>query len=164
MNLVALCALVLLAVASPSIAVEGAFVKPQTLDGASIAALTHVSLVVDEEHGDSHVTYAGVPVAALLASAGAPVGSKVKGAPARSYVIVHAADGYAAVFTLAELETSDASCAPVLADRRNGGAIGADAGPFRMLAPCDKTQARWVREVTGFTIVTVPDTKAGGPA
>jgi hypothetical protein len=72
---------------------------------------------------------------------------------------VHAADGYTAVFTLAELDTTVASCAAVLADRRNGLAIAGDAGPFRMLAPCDETQARWVREVTGFTVVTLPDTK-----
>ena len=33
-----------------------------------------------------------------------------------------------------------------------------------MLVPCDRTQARWVREVTGFSIVTVQETKAAGPA
>ncbi len=119
---------------------------------------------MDEEHGDAHVSYSGVRLAALLESAGAPVGSKVKGAPARSYVVVHASDGYAAVFSLAELDSTDESCAPVLADRRNRVAIGAEIGPFRMLVPCDRTQARWVREVTGFSIVTVQETKAAGPA
>ena len=163
MNLLALGAFLLLAIAPPSIAIDGAFVKAGTLDAAAIAALPHVSLIVDEEHGDAHVSYSGVRLAALLESAGAPVGSKVKGAPARSYVIVHAADGYAVVFSLAELDSTDAPCAPVLADRRNGMAIGAENGPFRMLVPCDHTQARWIREVTGFSIVTVPDSKATGP-
>ena len=164
MNLVALGALLLLAVAPPTIAIDGAFVKAGTLDAAGIAALPHVSLIADEEHGEAHVSYSGVRLAALLESAGAPIGSKLKGAPARSYVVVHAADGYDALFSLAELDSTDTSCAPVLAYRRNGMDIGGEIGPFRMLAPCDHTQARWIREVTGFSIVTVPDTKATGPA
>jgi hypothetical protein len=67
---------------------------------------------------------------------------RLRVAPARSYVVVRAADGYAAVFSLAELEI----------------------GPFRMLAPCDKTQARWAREVTGPRTVTISDTKTTEPS
>jgi hypothetical protein len=100
-------------------------VKSATFDAAGIAALPHVS-------------YSGVRLATLLESAGAPAGApagaKVKGSPARSYVIVSAADGYAAVFTLAELDTTAGACAPVLADRRNGLPIAADTGPFRTRA------------------------------
>jgi len=120
MNFITLGAFLLLAVAPPSIAIDGAFVKAATLDDAGIAALPHVSLIVDEEHGDAHVSYAGVRLATLLESAGAPVGSKVKGAPARSYVVVHAADGYAAVFSLAELDSTDAACALVPGIKANG--------------------------------------------
>jgi hypothetical protein len=75
-------------------------------------------------------------------------------------VIVHAADGYAAVFSLAELDSSAANCAPILADRRAGVPMTPDLGPYRIIAPCDKTHARSVHEVTGFEIVTVPQTKA----
>jgi hypothetical protein len=149
----------LAATPAPSISVDGAFAKPQSIDESGIAALTPATLTVNEEHGDSHVRYDGVTLAALLSSAGVPTGDAVKGAPARSYVVVRAADGYAVVFTLAELDPIDTACAPILADRRNGVALPAKLGDFRVIAPCDKTQARWIWQVRGLTVVTVPDEK-----
>jgi len=150
-----------MAASSPvmGIVVDGAFVKPQTLDAAAITAMPHVSMVVDEEHGEAHAAYSGVLLAALIGSLGAPTGAAIKGAPARSYVVVRAADGYSAVFSLAELDSTEAKCAPILADARDGQPVPSPIGPFRLIAPCDKTQARWVREVTGFTIVTIPDAR-----
>jgi hypothetical protein len=49
---------------------------------------------------------------------------------------------YTAVFTLAELESTDAAPAPVFADSRNRIAISSALGPYRLPVPYDVTQAR----------------------
>jgi hypothetical protein len=153
------CGALLAATPAPSVTVDGAFARTQRFDAAGLAALPSATLTVDEEHGDSHVRYDGVTLATLLNSTGVPTGKAVKGAPARSYVVVRAADGYAALFSLAELDSTDGACAPILADRRNGAALPPNLGAFRVIAPCDRTQARWVWQVTELSVVTVLDNK-----
>jgi hypothetical protein len=103
------------------------------------------------DHGGSAAQYGGVRVADILHAAGVPIGDSVRGTAARAYVRVSATDGYAAIFSLAELQTTQAQCAPILAEKRNGW-----AGPLRIVAPCDRTHARWVRGVTQFAVVISP--------
>ena len=137
---------------------SGAFIHSETLDGAALSKLPHVVISAVEPNGTtSH--YSGVPLAVLLRGAGAPTGGAVRGAPARSYLAVEGSDGYVALYSLAELDTTATECAPILADERNGGAIPASLGPFHVVAPCDRTHARWVRNVTSLRIVTVPEAK-----
>jgi TonB family protein len=155
-GLLTLCALA----PAPSITIDGAFVKPQSLDAVQIAALPHVAVTATEEHGDgTPAHYSGVLLSTLLGAAGVPTGKAVKGAAARTYVVVHAADGYSVVYSLSELNSATANCPIIIADRRDGVPLDDKLGPFRLLAPCDPTQARWVHEVTGFTIVTLPELK-----
>jgi len=89
----------------------------------------------------------------VLRDAGAPVGDGLRGPAARTYVLVSAKDGYSAVFALGEIETSEARCAPLLADARDRSPLPPHVGPVQVVAPCDRTHARWVRAITELTIV-----------
>ena len=156
--LFALSALLGAAPASATVTIGGAFVHQETLSADDIAKLPHVAITATEHDGStSH--YAGVPLKDLLRGAGAPTGGDVKGAPARSYLAVQGSDGYVALYSLAEVDTVASDCAPILADQRNGNGIDPSFGPFRVVAPCDRTHARWVEHVTSLTIVTIPDHK-----
>ncbi len=140
------------------LSIGGAFVHAETLDATALSKLPHVTISAVDPGGVA-AQYSGVPLAVLLHSAGAPTGDAVKGPPARSYVAVEGSDGYIALYSLAELDTSAMQCAPILADARNNAAIPASLGPFHVVAPCDRTHARWVRNVISLTIVTMPQEK-----
>jgi len=109
-------------------------------------------------------TYAGFRLADVLHDAGAGVGEAVRGPLARAYVIVRAADGYSAVYSLAETQTAEAHCAPLVANARNGATLAPGTGPWRIVAPCDATRARWVRGVVSLTIVVAPGEAPAGDA
>jgi hypothetical protein len=145
----------------PALPISGALLTaPAALDAAARARLPRTSVSATDP--DKQVaTYAGVSLASALRDAGAPLGDALRGASARAYVIVGAADGYSAVFALGELQTTAPACAPLVADARDGAPLDAKSGPLRIVAPCDVTHARWVRGVTSLTIVVAPGKDAG---
>jgi hypothetical protein len=67
-------------------------------------------------------------------------------------VLVDAADGYRAVFALAELDSELTDRVILLADTKNGQALSSREGPFRIIVPGEKRPARWVRQVTAVTV------------
>ena len=67
--------------------------------------------------------------------------------------IIDAADGYRAVYSLAELDPALHDGVVILADRRDGRALDAKEGPFRLVAPGDKRPARWVRQLDMLRLV-----------
>jgi len=123
----------------------------QPLSAAALAKLPHVE-VRATEHGRAGV-FRGVPLAAALRLAGVPVDS-VRGARAAIYVLVSAADGYRALFSLAELAPGLGGREVLLADERDGRPLAADEGPFRLVVPGDGRPTRWVRQVTTLSVRT----------
>ncbi|HTW83289.1 MAG TPA: molybdopterin-dependent oxidoreductase [Candidatus Sulfotelmatobacter sp.] len=138
-----------------TVTLSGQFVRGASIGLADLAAMPRTQ-VTASEHDGSTSHYAGVTLAALLRQAGAPVGDAAKGLAARSYLTVTGSDGYVAAYSLSELDTTAASCAPILADTREGAPLPAASGPFRVVAPCDRVQARWVRNVVALTVGTLP--------
>ena len=133
------------------------------VDAAAWAKLSHVSVSAVDHDGHTSV-YEGVRLADVIDDAGAPVGDHVRGPAARTFVLVSAQDGYTAVFALGELDTSEARCAPLLAEARDGAPLTAPAGPVQVIAPCDRTHARWVRGVNRLSLVGAqPPSVAPGP-
>ena len=63
------------------------------------------------------------------------------------FVVVEAADGYRAVFALAELDPEFTDRVILLADRRDDKPLPGQAGPFQIIVPGEKKHARWVRQV-----------------
>jgi DMSO/TMAO reductase YedYZ molybdopterin-dependent catalytic subunit len=98
----------------------------------------------------------GVTLVEVLRLAGAPTGGELKGAALAKYVVVSAADGYRAVFSLAEVSPALTDAVVLLADRRNGKPLAPSEGSCRLVVPGDKRQARWVRQVVGLTVHGAP--------
>ncbi len=102
------------------------------------------------EHG-SAAAFEGVRLRDLLSEAGVPAGEAVHGKYLSWIVVVDAADGYRAVFALAELDPAFTDRLVILADTRDGKPLPAAEGPLRLILPDEKRPARWVRQVTHIT-------------
>jgi len=127
----------------------------RTLTAEEWRAIPRVEVRAEDHHGNAG-TFAGVPLRAVLAAAGAPLGDKLRGPELADYVLVEAADGYRAVFSLAELDGGFHELTVVLADTRDGAALPAAEGPVRLVIPDERRPARWVRQVTSIRVVRAP--------
>ena len=65
---------------------------------------------------------------------------------------VEAADGYKAVFAWAEVDPALTDKTIYLVTRRDGKPLSARDGPFELVAPGEKKNTRWVRQVTALTV------------
>jgi DMSO/TMAO reductase YedYZ molybdopterin-dependent catalytic subunit len=103
------------------------------------------------EHGGA-ASFEGVRLRDVLSEAKVPVGHDIRG-PYLSWVgTVDAADGYRAVFALAELDPAFTDRLVLLADTRDGKPLPANEAPLRLVVPDEKRPARWVRQVTHITV------------
>ncbi|WP_375584659.1 molybdopterin-dependent oxidoreductase [Cyclobacterium xiamenense] len=102
--------------------------------------------------GGEKVRYKGVNLSAVLKEAGAPLGEALRGQNMAQYLVVRARDGYRVVFSLAEIDPALTDQVVLLAFLSNGEPLGPGVGPFRLVVPQDKRQARWVREVTDIEV------------
>jgi len=127
--------------------VTGMVQRPLVLRDSDLQGLPRKHLAVTDEKGKP-VTYDGVAVADILQRAGAPLGKRLRGQQMSCYVVVDAEDGYRVVYALPEFDPGFTDKVVIVADRREGHALGSGEGPFRLVAPDDKRHARWVRKVT----------------
>jgi DMSO/TMAO reductase YedYZ molybdopterin-dependent catalytic subunit len=112
------------------------------------------TVAVKERAGTAR--YEGVLLADVLRRAGVPLGGHLRGPRVAQYVLVEAADGYRAVFALAEVDPGVTDRVVLLADRRQGQPLPEGVGPYRLVVPDDKIHARWVRQVTRITVQRPP--------
>lgn len=122
---------------------------------ATLQGLPHSSITATDEHGHT-ARYGGVALRDVLTQDGVPSGDAVRGKALTRYVIVDAADGYRVVFSLAELDTAFTDRVVLIADSRDGVAFSAHEGPFRLVVPGEKREARWVRQVTAIDVEDAP--------
>jgi DMSO/TMAO reductase YedYZ molybdopterin-dependent catalytic subunit len=128
------------------IQVVGEVAHPLGLSGEAFAKLPHQT-VRAKGHDGVESQFDGVPLIQVLAEAGVPTGKDLRGPAMALYVVVEAADGYRAVFALAELDAAFTDRVILLADHRDGKTLSARDGPFQMIVPGEKKHARWVRQV-----------------
>jgi len=98
------------------------------------------------------ITYEGVSLADVLRDAKVLFDKHLRGPRVAQYVVVEGADGYRAVFALAEIDPSTSKQTILLADRKNGKALTAGDGPYRVIVPNDKIHSRWVKQVTKIAL------------
>lgn len=98
-------------------------------------------------------TYEGVLVSELLKRAGAPLGAEMRGSALATCVLATAADGYEAVFSLAELDPAFTGSEIIVADTADGKALFGHQGPLRIVAPKDTRPARGVRMLERLEVV-----------
>ena len=138
---------------SVALRVEGSGVPaPRTFSFAALASFGHAEVRVRGHHDTASVTYSGVALSEILRAAGAWSDGAPRGAFARSYVLVTAADGYRAIYALAELDTMVTDKVVLLADRRDGAPLDGTEGPLRLVAPGEKREGRWVRQVKTLVV------------
>ena len=153
--LIVVCVSAVLALAATPVAkltVGGEVSNPLVLDDGDIAAFGEQTVNVIDEKG-SPVSYAGVPVAAILAKAGAPLGKDLRGPNMALGVLAKASDGYQVLFPLSEFDPAFSDRTVMLVDRRDGKPLDSREGPFRLVVPGDKRHARWIRRITSLDVV-----------
>jgi hypothetical protein len=126
-----------------------------TIDAAALAGLPRVTIAATDEGGHTN-QYSGVSLHDLLVRAGAPNGMAIRGTAMLSYLVVGASDGYRVIFALPELDPGFTDHVALLAETRDGAPLPAGAGPYRLIVPFEKREARWVRGVTDIELVNAP--------
>lgn len=134
-----------------TLTVSGAVNKPLTLAAEALKAMPH-STVTGKDHDGKEHQYAGIPLIDLLKQVGTTIGSELRGKNLTKYVIVKATDGYEAVFALPELDPEFTTRTILLADSVDGAPLTAATGPYRIVVPDEKKQARWVRGVKAIEV------------
>lgn len=139
-------------VAEPTIPITGEVEKSQTLRLADLARMPRKQVQVTDRDGKVG-TYEGVLVSDLLKAAGAPSGPKLRGPNMTNCVLTEARDGYRVVFALAEFDPAFTDPRAIVADTVNGQALPESEGPFRIVLPCQKRRARWIRMLQKLEVV-----------
>ncbi|MEZ0538810.1 molybdopterin-dependent oxidoreductase [Fibrella arboris] len=134
-----------------TLTIAGAVSQSLTLKSDALTAMPHTTVTGKDHDGQSH-RYSGVPVADLLKQAGVTLGNELRGKNLVKYAVVRASDGYEAVFALPELDPDFATRTIILADAVDGEPLTAATGPYRIVVPDEKKQARWVRQVQAIEI------------
>jgi hypothetical protein len=138
--------------AAIAISIEGA--AAQRVDAAALAKLPQ-NTIHAEAHGKA-ITCEGPTLIDVLAAAGAPHGDALRGRNLALYVRIDAADGYRAVFALAELDAKFRNDVAIVTGHCDNAALDSHDGPFRLVVPGEKRPARWVRQVTAIDVLRAP--------
>lgn len=124
------------------------------------AELPRTSITLD--HEGVQETYEGVAVSELLKRAEVTLSPEARGAQLGRYVIVTGSDGYAAVFSVAEVDPYFAERPALLVDQLNGQPVPAPRGPVRLAVPSDKHRRRWVGQVVRIEVRNALDKPTAG--
>jgi DMSO/TMAO reductase YedYZ molybdopterin-dependent catalytic subunit len=138
--------------ATSELRISGAVSAPLVLTIADLKNMPRKKLSVVNPHDKKTEAYEGVLLEDLLRKAGVPQGENLRGAAMATYIVVEAADGYRVVFSLAELDSGILDSEVIVADTMDGAPLGANQGPFRLVAPHEKRPARWVRMLKSITV------------
>lgn len=145
--------------AAPSgkLTITGDIPTPLSLSLDDLKHQPRTTLKIASEHQlNNEDVFEGVALADVLKQAGAPQGSKIKGAALATYLVAEGADGYRVVFSIAEVDSDFPDSGIIVADTMNGAPLAATAGLLRLVVPRDKRAARSVRMLQSIKIVSVP--------
>ena len=126
--------------------------KQVVLARSDIEALPHVKVTIDLS--GTSATFEGASLKSVLERGGVGFGD-LKGKRLTSCLLVSAADGYRVVIALPELDPAFGDKQFILAFLKDGKALDAKEGPYRIVIPDEKRMARWVRQVTELKIADV---------
>jgi hypothetical protein len=140
----------------PALTVAGDVPTPLSLSLDDLRHLPRKTLTVANSHNGKQETYEGVPLAELWQRAGLPQGEALRGAAMATYVIAEGADGYRALFSAAELDSSFQDSDVIVADTLDGAPLSVREGPLKLVAPHDKRPGRWVRTLRSLTVAKAP--------
>jgi hypothetical protein len=119
---------------------------------AELKAIPRKTVTVHNPHANADERYEGVALADLLTKYGAPLGSALRGAALEYYVMATGADGYKAVYSLAEVDPSFHPGDVLVVDTMDGKPLDARSGPLRLVSTEDKRPARGVRTLVSIEV------------
>lgn len=145
-----------------TLTVRGVDGTARTLTAADIAALPRgeAELV---ENGRPH-RYEGASLTAVLRAGGLPMGMRLHGDPLKAYLVATGADGFQAVYSLAEVDRDFHGDSVILADRVDGGPLPAKQAPWRVVSSGDRKGWRAVYAVTSLEARSILPAGAATPA
>jgi len=147
-------AAVVLALAAPAAAqtltVEGFAGPPRALAVAELGALPRREVVLTEDGGPHR--YEGPLLAYVLRQAGLPMGARLHGDPLKAALVVTGADGFQAVYSLAEVDADFHDDVVILADRVDGAPLPAKRAPWRIVSSGDRKGWRAVYAVSKIEV------------
>lgn len=133
-----------------TLAVVGLDGQTRTLSAADLASLPQATASLTE--GGAAHAYEGPVLAHVLRAAGIPVGQRLHGDPLHAYVVATGADGFFAVYSLAEIDKDFHDDVVVLADRMDGAPLAAKHQPWRLVSSGDRKGWRAVYQVTRIEV------------
>ncbi len=154
--------ILLLQAAEPSLRIEGVSGRdgvakpPLTLTLSDLAAMPRAKVQVRTHDNQDH-TYEGVPLFEILKRAGLPSGEALRGTLLTRYLLMTAHDGYRVLFSLPEMDPAFSDTHALLADRMDGAPLPLQQGPFRLVIPGEKREARWIRMVERIDVLSAPE-------
>lgn len=138
---------------STSLAVSGNG-KSLTLTVAELRAMPQHSVTVRNGHSGKDEVYSGVAVADLLGRLGLSTEPAGRKQVLHSYLRASGTDGYFVVFSAAELEPMLRDGDAIVALTEDAKPLEAD-GQMKLITAGEKLPARWVRNLSGLTVVTL---------
>jgi DMSO/TMAO reductase YedYZ molybdopterin-dependent catalytic subunit len=137
-----------------SISVSGELQTPLTLTKEDLTKYKSVTHKAKDKDGNEH-EYKGVALVEILEKAGVTLGGKLRGENLTKVVLIQATDGYQVVYSLPELDPEFTNNTVLLVFEKDGAPLTTGEGPFRLVAPQDKKQARWIREIRSIKVMFV---------
>jgi DMSO/TMAO reductase YedYZ molybdopterin-dependent catalytic subunit len=113
--------------------------QTKTLSAAQMADMPRESVKLAGKK-----SYEGPVLAYVLREVGAPAGARLHGPAMRTYVVVRAKDGFAAVLSLAETDKGFSNGLAILADKVDGQPLSDRDGPYRLVVDGDLKGSRSV--------------------
>ena len=154
-------ALLALAAAAPAAAQSQASLQLVPESGAiselsldSLRAMPQVELR-GRIHDGPELVFRGPALDAVLALAGAPQGHDLRGPALRLVVLAEARDGYAVVYSLAELSPGLGGRRGIVAVEQDGQPLSDKDGPLRIVLEGEGRPARWIRQLERLRIMRV---------
>ncbi|WP_454803273.1 molybdopterin-dependent oxidoreductase [Mucilaginibacter phyllosphaerae] len=135
------------------VAIGGDVAKPFQITAATFAQLKQVTVKVKAKDGREH-EYTGVALYDILTKAEAVPNNQLKGKSLTKYILVSAADGYQVVLALPEVDPAYTEQTIILANKQDGDDLAANLGPYRLMVPGDKKQARSAMRVISIDVLT----------
>jgi hypothetical protein len=136
---------------------RGDLPNPRRIDASELNKLPRVETRTSDPHDPGReVIYSGTPLEEVLKAGGLmrDSGMACSREITATTVLVEAADGYQAVFSLAELRPELTDRVILLADTKDSQPLGPREGPFRIIVCGEKLPRRWVCQVKAMTVRT----------
>ena len=135
----------------PILTVSGDVGTPLSLAPSELKSLPRTR--VEVKSNGRTLSYEGVLLGEILKHAGAPLGTEPGGDAVATYVVASASDNYKVVFSLTEVDPAFTTNDIIVADTSDGKPLSGDKGAFRIVAPKDGREARWIRMLERLEIV-----------